>query len=285
MIDVKKLILLDFKGGFRVGRGDESDSTLSTIHSDTIYGAIVYWAFKLFGNDAEPFAKSLKCSSLIFKQDNDYIIPKPVIYDSLSLDDPKTIKSSAYAYLSKLSLKDPNRSVLTNSPVTINSIPRNALDRNTNGSMFYFIEAAYIKPDCLPCIILEFADSYEKMIISCLRALGDSGIGGDSTYGFGLFDFKIMDLPEQFNQPGKYYVLLSLCIPKEEEIEKLNTGYYKIIRKRGFRKDVVKAKVTLNYIAEGSTFTFPIQGRGVIKIEDYFIQTSPIVIAFGGDEK
>lgn len=285
MISVKKLVLLDFKGGFRVGRGDESDSTLSTIHSDTIYGAIVYWAFKLFGDDAEPFAKNLKCSSLIFQHNGDYVVPKPLIYDSQKLKNPKGVKSASYVYLSKLTLVDPEKSVLTEQPTAVTSLPRNALDRNTNNSMFYFIEATYIKPGFTPCIVLEFEDKYEKMLISSLKALGDSGIGGDNTYGFGIFDFKITDLPKQFNQQGKYYTTLSLCIPEEKEIEKLNTGYYKIIRKRGFKKDMAKAKVDLNYLAEGSTFTFPIQGRGVVKIEDYFIQTSPIVIAFGGDEK
>ena len=285
MIAVRKLVLLDFKGGFRVGRGDESDSTLSTIHSDTIYGAIVYWAFKLFGEDAQLFAKNLKCSSLIFQYNNDYVVPKPLIYDSMHSKDPKNIKSSPYAYLSKLSLVDPEKSILTEQPTTVTSIPRNALDRNTNNSMFYFIEATYIKPGFVPCIVLEFEDRYEKMLISSLKALGDSGIGGDNTYGFGLFDFKITDLPKQLNQQGKYYVTLSLCIPNEEEIERLNAGYYRVIRKRGFKKDTVKTKADLNYLIEGSTFTFPIQGRGVVKIEDYFIQTSPVVIAFGGDEK
>lgn len=285
MIAVRKLVLLDFKGGFRVGRGDESDSTLSTIHSDTIYGAIVYWAFKLFGEDAQLFAKNLKCSSLIFQYNNDYVVPKPLIYDSMHSEDPKNIKSSSYAYLSKLSLVDPEKSILTEQPTTVTSIPRNALDRNTNNSMFYFIEATYIKPGFVPCIVLEFEDRYEKMLISSLKALGDSGIGGDNTYGFGLFDFKITDLPKQLNQQGKYYVTLSLCIPNEEEIERLNAGYYRVIRKRGFKKDTVKTKADLNYLIEGSTFTFPIQGRGVVKIEDYFIQTSPVVIAFGGDEK
>lgn len=282
---MKKLVLLDFKGGFRVGKGDGSDSTFSTIHSDTIYGAIIYWAFRLFGEDAQPFAESLRCSSLIFQHNNDYAVPKPMIYDSMHSKDPKSIKSSSYAYLSKLSLVDPEKSVLTEQPTTVVSVPRNALDRNTSNSMLYFIEATYINPGFKPCIVLEFEDKYEKMLISSLKALGDNGIGGDNTYGFGLFDFEITDLPEQFNQRGKYYMTLSLCVPRKDEIEKLNTGYYRVIRKGGFRKDVAKAKVDLNYLAEGSTFTFPIQGCGVVKIEDYFIQTSPVVIAFGGDEK
>ncbi|MEN3008993.1 type III-A CRISPR-associated RAMP protein Csm4 [Pseudothermotoga sp.] len=281
---MKKLILIEFEGGFRIGRGDESDSTLPTIHSDTIHGALVYWAFKLNPEEAENFAKSLKCSSLIFQHMNDFLIPKPLILDSLSLENPKRLKNANYVYLSKLSLKNPEESALMDQPVIVTNIPRNALDRNTNKSMFYFVEVAHVKPDYVPCIILEFADTYERLVVECLRILADSGIGGDSTYGFGLFNFEIADLPELFERSGKYHCTLSLSIPNVDEIEKLNEGYYRILRKRGFKKDVVQVKADLNYLSEGSTFPFPIKGRGLAKIEDYFIQTSPITVAFGGDE-
>lgn len=294
MMHVKKLALLDFKGGFRVGRGDESDSTLPVIHSDTFYGAIVYWAFKLYGEQAKTFALNLKTSSMIFKYEDDYVVPKPLIFDTLQVDDPKILKKSSYVLLSKLSLKKPQESVLKTNPTIIVSIPRNALDRNTNKSSLYFIEAVFIKEDFTPCVILEFPDEYYEMLVNCLKILGESGIGGDSTYGYGLFDFELIDPPELFKRSGKYFLTLSLCIPKEEEIEKIeeeikkekpNEAYYKIIRKSGFCKDSAKPKVVLNYLAEGSTFSFPISGRGVIKVENYFIQTSPIVIGFGGDER
>ncbi|MEJ5230200.1 MAG: type III-A CRISPR-associated RAMP protein Csm4 [Pseudothermotoga sp.] len=281
---MKKLVLLDFKGGFRVGRGDESDSTLPTIHSDTIYGAIVYWAFKLYQQEAEAFARSLKTSSLFFKHLDNYAIPKPLIFDTLEVKDPKSLKKADYVFLSKLSLKEPEQSVLEKQPTQLAKIARNALDRNTNAASLYFVEAVYIRPDFTPCIIVECEDKYESMLVSCLKALGDSGIGGDSTYGFGLFDFQIIDLPNEFRRKGSLYTSLSLCIPNIDEIPRLNEGYYKIITKRGYHKDYPMAKVDLHYLVEGSTFPFEIQGRGAVKIEDYFVQTSPVTIAIGGDE-
>lgn len=285
MINVKKLVLLEFKDGFRLGKGDESDSTLPTLYSDTIHGALVYWAFKLEPEEAEHFARNLKCSSLIFQHSDDYLIPKPLIFDSLPLEgNLKKIKSASYAYLSKLSLDRPEESVHTEQPLSVSSVSRNTLDRNTNKSALYFVEVVRIKAGYVPCVVLEFADVHERLLRECLNILSDSGIGGDSTYGLGLFSFQITELPELFERRGKYHITLSLCVPNEEEIEKLNQGYYKIVRKRGFKKDVVKVKADLNYLTEGSVFPFPIKGRGLVKIEDYFVQTSPITVAFGGDE-
>lgn len=283
---MKKLVLLEFRDGFRLGKGDESDSALPTIYSDTIHGALVYWAFKLDPEEAEHFARNLKCSSLIFQYSGDYLVPKPLVFDLFSSHkDWKKIKNAGYVYLSKLSLKKPEEVVHTEQPLSISSVPRNALDRNTNKSILYFVEVVRVKPGYVPCVVLEFADVHERLLKECLNILSDSGIGGDSTYGFGLFDFQITDLPELFERGGRYHFTLSLCIPNEKEIEKLNYGYYRIVRRRGFKKDVVQVKADLNYLVEGSIFPFPIRGRGLVKIEDYFVQTSPITVAFGGDEK
>lgn len=283
MIVVKKLVLLDFKGGFRIGRGDESDSSLSTIHSDTIYGAIVYWAFKVNSQRAESFAKTFRTSSLLFKKDNDYVVPKPLLFDAQKVKEPKKIKKSSYVYLSKLMQNQTEEAVVAEQPIQTTKVSRNSLDRVTNSSMFYFVEVSFVKESFTPCIVVEFDNEFQDLLLSSLKLLGDSGLGGDNTYGFGLFDFHILDLPQLFNQNGKYHMTLSLSIPSYEEISKLEKGYYKILRKRGFRKDVVKPKVDLCYLAEGSTFEFPISGRGAVKIEDYFVQTSPILLRFGGD--
>lgn len=267
-----------------MGRGDESASSLPTIHSDTIYGAVVYWAFKLFGQDAEAFALNFKTSSLLFKHEGDYLIPKPLLFNTLDLKEgAKAMKQSSYVYLSKLSAEDPLRCVLRESPTLTTKISRNSLDRNTNASFLYFMEVTFVNRGFEPFIVVEFPDEYERMLEASLKALGDHGIGGNATYGLGQFDVELFDLPSEFERDGKYFVTLSLSVPDESEISRLNEGYYTIVQRRGYRKDVAEPKMEVNYLSEGSTFPFPVRGRGVLKIKDYFVQTSPIVIGLGGD--
>ncbi|WP_101512872.1 type III-A CRISPR-associated RAMP protein Csm4 [Thermotoga sp. SG1] len=287
---------MNFRGGFRVGRGDESDSTLPTIHSDTIYGAIVYHAFK-HSDKAEDFAKNLKVSSLIFLKKSDkkerLLVPKPLSYNVLDPEDEdskkgdfKKLKKANYVFLDSLkdytSIEKAMESVCEESPVEVSRIPRNTLDRVTNSSNLYFVEVAFVKESFTPVVLAEFPDEYEELFKASVRSLGDSGLGGDSTYGYGLFDADFEEAPF-LSEEGKYYLSLSLFIPSVEERRRLNEGFYKVVRRRGVKKDVMKVKKELHYIQEGSVFPFKPVGRGVLKIEDYFVQTSPLCVAFGGD--
>jgi len=295
VIEVRLLVKMNFRGGFRVGRGDEADSTLSTIHSDTIYGAIVYHAFR-YSDKAEHFAKNLKVSSLLFLKKSDgkerLLVPKPLSYNTLSPKDKsekgdfKKLKKANYVFLDSLgdyaSMEEAMKSVCEESPVKVTRIPRNTLDRITNSSNLYFVEVAFVEKDFTPVILAEFPDEYEELFKASIRSLGDSGLGGDSTYGYGLFEAEFEEAPS-LPEEGKYYLSLSLFVPSPEEREKLNDGFYKVIRRRGVKKDVMKVKKELYYVQEGSVFPFKPVGRGVLKIEDYFVQTSPLCVAFGGD--
>ncbi|PLV58084.1 type III-A CRISPR-associated RAMP protein Csm4 [Thermotoga sp. KOL6] len=280
---------LKFKSGFRVGRGDETDSTLSTIHSDTIYGAIVYHAFK-WSDEAELFAKNLKVSSLLFEKDGRLLVPKPLIFNTYTYEgtdlNPKELKNVGYAFLDKLndcnSFEKAMEAICRESPIKISKIPRNTLDRITNSSNLYFIEVAFVKKEFTPVILAEFPDQYEDLFKTAVKSSGDSGIGADSTYGYGLFEADFEEYPE-LPKKGQYSLSLSLFVPTLEEREKLNDGFYKVIKRRGVKKDRMEVKREIFYVQEGSVFPFEPKGRGVLKIEDYFVQTSPICVAFGGD--
>jgi len=292
VIGVRLLVKMSFRSGFRVGRGNETDSTLPTIHSDTIYGAVVYHAFK-WSEKAEDFARKLKVSSLLFVRGDRLLVPKPFLYNTYSLEEddeesPKELKKASYVFLDKLanyqSIKKASGAVCKENPVEIVRIPRNSLDRITSSSNLYFVEVAFVKEGFTPAFLAEFPDEYEDLFKTAVKSLGDSGIGADSTYGYGLFNAEFENAPD-FPEEGEYYLTLSLFVPSTEERAKINEGYYRIIKRRGVKHDEMKVKKELFYVQEGSVFPFKPEGRGVLKIEDYFVQTSPLCVAFGGDRK
>ena len=63
--------------------------------------------------------------------------------------------------------------------------------------------------------------------------LWDERIGGDRTYGKGLFkvDFKEIEMN---TEPGKHFVTLSLYYPPGDEVSLLKDGYHELINRSVF---------------------------------------------------
>lgn len=73
----------------------------------------------------------------------------------------------------------------------IREVPRVVVDRKTNASKIYhFGETVYSKDSGLYFLIDFKTNDFKKEIKSALYLLGDEGIGGDRTYGKGLFKIK-----------------------------------------------------------------------------------------------
>ncbi|KAF2961054.1 type III-A CRISPR-associated RAMP protein Csm4 [Fervidobacterium sp. 2310opik-2] len=285
---MKFLISLNFKTGFRTAPIAESDSTDEVISSDTLHGAMVYWAYRLFPEKAKDFALNLKVSNMFFKQDNEYLIPKPYIIDTMDFDNPKPIKKSKYVKLSflkeiikkgKVENSDVVGFVKSESILTKQLVTRNALDRITNSSLMYSMEVVRINSNYTPVILVDLTKEFETELVTILKVLGDSGIGADNTYGFGIFIPEFQKVPPEFeNETGNYYITLGYYVPNEDEYGKLNEGFYKLKRKAGVKKDKMVRKYEINFVDAGSVFTFKPQGRGVIEGSDFFIQTTPICL-------
>ncbi len=286
---MKFLIALNFKSGFRTAPIAESDNTDETIPSDMLHGAMVYWAYRLFPEKAKDFAFNLKVSGMFFKQGNEYLIPKPYIIDTMDFDNPKPIKKSKYVKLSfikeflgkgKMGSLDENNFIKSEKILTKQLITRNALDRITNNSLLYSMEVVRINNGYTPVILVDLSKEFETELVTILKVLGDSGIGADNTYGFGIFIPEFQKVPPEFeNETGNYYITLGYYVPNEDEYGKLNEGFYKLKRKAGVKKDKMVRKYEINFVDVGSVFTFKPQGRGVIEGSDFFIQTTPICLA------
>lgn len=287
---MKRYILsLVFKTGYRTAPPSETEESEDILTSETLHGAISYWLFNMFSDRAHNIAETLKVSSLFFRKDNEYLVPKPLILDTFDADNPKKVKKAGYVALSKLEkilkkgrigTEDEDAFYSTGSILVHQRIPRNTLDRITNASMLYFVDVVRVRPEFTPVVLLETESEHARDVEAALRVLGEHGVGADSTYGFGLFDFKLDEAPQVFvKQSGDFYVTLGLFLPSPDEFSKLNDGFYRLRRKGGIHKDKMLRKLEINYIAEGSTFPFQLKGRGLLNEPDFVVQTSSLCLA------
>jgi len=95
-------------------------------------------------------------------------------------------------------------------------VQKNVQNRISKETDTYIVGGMVFKEGCGLYFLEEGKDLFPE-----LKYLGENGIGGNRSLGMGRFDVKkeeiVIDTPDEVG----YQVLLSLCLPKEEEIEKI----------------------------------------------------------------
>lgn len=98
--------------------------------------------------------------------------------------------------------------------VSVHLIPRVALDRATSGSE-YFRQGQWVLGEGMGLFLLaEIAEAWAPVIEAALRWLGDCGIGGKRSIGYGRFAVEMHPLEE--TQNGGFRELRSLISPQFE---------------------------------------------------------------------
>lgn len=115
--------------------------------------------------------------------------------------------------------------------------PRIAIGRlsNSPGENYFHFSEVFYKEGAGLFFIVDFKENIEKEFFTTIRLICDEGIGGDRTVGKGQFKLEsIEDIEFNINENSKYQIILSLYLPKEDEIDDLKCGYYEIIERRGY---------------------------------------------------
>jgi len=136
-------------------------------------------------------------------------------------------------------------------------VARVVIDRKTNASnIYYFGEVEYCDNCGLHFLIKLMDDEIRSKVEAAIRLLGDEGIGGDRSYGKGLFEVEFNGF--EWNIEEGKFLNLSLYLPKENEIEMVRKGWYEIVNRSGWVYSVDKRgerKRFVRMIKEGSTFS------------------------------
>lgn len=269
----------------------QPQSSFPPLHSDTIFGSMIYAISQLYPEDAleslinefkdensdPPFLVS---SAFPYIEDRDKIRLFPKIIEEPIKADPEKLKAFKKVefieediFLKWTSGELNEKKIVDNidqynlhgnmlfkkkPEVKFNRgqilVPKNTMNRLTNASesIFYASGDNYHKMGLFFLIKINNWE-YKEYIEATIRFLGDRGFGRDISTGSGHFKFEIENIDLEENE-GQRFVNLSRYIPSNNELKHLYTNsWYEIGSKRG-RSSTGEIRKQIRFFKEGSTF-------------------------------
>lgn len=280
---------LKFKGATHLGdTGIDLENVSEWVSSDTFFSALMNANRILNGKDAvttliQAFKEKplFLISSLFLYQEDNYFLPRPIFDNHISKD----LKKKLGKELKKLKWLDlegffkwlNGKDIMKTDIEKMQSAqeiykkafiteirPRVTLDRISQNSNIYHAGYVYFKEKAgLYGLVAFNNETYIKEFEVLLKTLGEIGLGGERTYGCGMFEVenfqKISGLFEKIlNNNSDTYTLLSLYHPSENELHALEDKLiaYDVIRKRGWvttgRYALPLKRKSVGFIIEGS---------------------------------
>ena len=104
--------------------------------------------------------------------------------------------------------------------------PRVTIDRQTDESSIWHVQTVQFNTNCGLWFAVNYnTDATKEKIETLLRVLGDCGIGGERNAGYGLFDFKEVDLEIPSAEDTTQFVTLSpVCPNTPDQLAHILTG-------------------------------------------------------------
>ncbi|QDA31338.1 type III-A CRISPR-associated RAMP protein Csm4 [Thermococcus indicus] len=242
-------------GKFQVVRLRPKGPVTGIPHADTLFGAIANALATLDGGKAVEellwaFKEGARISSAFPYSGDTYYLPKPLTVELMDFGGDtarvKRMKRAAYLDLENFekALRLKPFEVPEENTHSIVDVPKVVLDRVAQDSSIYFWEEVRFRDDSgLYFLYSGPGDVFNEFIKPAVRLLGDSGIGGKSTWGFGLFEPSFESI--KINAPASpYAVTLSNALPTKRPV------LWRTLRKGGWSFGKRKPKMT--FIAEGS---------------------------------
>jgi len=287
-----RICKLEPRGAFHLGEKEAVlEHTSDYIHSDTLFSAICNAYRLLYGNEElkgvlKPFEDReppFLISSAFPYVDKILLFPTPKMpkkgFEEKKFKHVEFISQTIFDHIvsgEDIELKEENlmqsNHVLVTSEEKSNietteiwnskEVPRVAIDRRTSSTSIYHFGEVSFADNCGLYFLMDLRmKEYEGKVEAAIRLLGDEGIGGDRTYGKGLFKAEFKETGtemEMDTKSGNHFVTLSLYYPMEGEIS-LSDGYYELINRGGWiysQEAKNLRRRTVRMFSEGSMFKF-----------------------------
>ena len=280
---------LKFKSTHFGETGIDLDNVSEWVNSDTLFSALVNAHKEVYGikETTEFIEKKKKNSPFIFSSlfaysEDRFFLPKPLVDSQINKElkkqtgkDLKKIKWLDLKYFQKwlrgdISEEDVKemKSLQTEYRKTyvVDIRPRVTLDRLTSKSNIYHSGFVHFKENAGLYGLVIFSDeNFKSRFKNILEILGEMGLGGERTYGCGMFKVERFEkandyFKEVFFEKLDIHVVLSLYHPAEKEFSNLkdNAIAYDIVRKRGWittgREALPYKRKSVGFFTEGSVF-------------------------------
>lgn len=288
---------LRFKGPTHFGEtGIDLENVSEWVSSDTLFSALMNAGMTggLCKNDfIDQFQQQppFLISSLFLYSDDTYFLPRPMDDSHISTG----LKKQMGKELKKLKWLDIEgfKKWIEGSNLTENDVkwmghsqsrykeafeteirPRVSLDRITQNSNIYHCGYVYFKEDVGLYGLVAFNDlSVVDKFKELVTTLGETGLGGEKTYGCGMFEVDKFEeisgiLKEILASKTSRYTLLSLYHPAQDEKTDISSNLiaYDVIRKKGWittgRYALPLKRKSVGFITEGSVLQ--IQPKGCL---------------------
>lgn len=263
-------------------------SLFPTLHSDTIFGALISAAKEIYPEKFQEMLDKFKKGNPPFLVSSAFpyiegeggrvrFFPKPLLepqkHDDLEVS--KKIKKTRYVEESifqtwltrgeqeiierndEYQLQDGllyQKTLGSDFIFDVATIPRNTINRVTNASENIFYSSGVAMKGLGLFFMVRFMDdSYEDVLKGCLCFLKDRGFGADISVGKGHFDYEISD-ENLLSTDGKSFITLSRYIPLIDELNAVGDElWYELGSKRG-RSSSGSLRKEVKFFREGSTF-------------------------------
>lgn len=265
-------------------------SLFPTLHSDTIFGAIISAASQLYieqlpelinkfkGDETAPFLISSAFPYLEKDGKKIRFYPKPLLEPAKTdINHAKIIKKVNYVQenifktwinpakgektiVEQLENYHLQEGLLLDEDIEMDfeyqnsTIPRNSINRITNASENIFYSSGVSFRGIGLYFLVKFLNKdYQNLLKGSIKFLRDRGFGGDISIGKGHFDYEIINenpLPDE----GDHFVTLSRYCPTSSELSSFDGDlWYEIGSKRGRSADGSQRK-EFKFFREGSSF-------------------------------
>jgi CRISPR-associated protein Csm4 len=175
------------------------------------------------------------------------------------------------------------RARLASTPIwSIDQIPRVTVDRTSSASNYYEVGCVSYAPEAGLALLVQFAAPESKAPFErLLTLLGESGLGGRRSVGYGAFRYEQQDDVQLVTpQNSQRSVLLSRYIPADNEIASLRSerAAYQLVKVGGWLYSVghpAQRRQTVQMVAEGSLLDNPAPQGKVVDVRPVYSKERP----------
>lgn len=269
---------LDFMSSIHFGNGTLESCNIY-IGADTLFSALYIEAMKYENEYEDRLLKLVKSNKLKISDAFPYIgsklyVPKPLLKikreNESNSKEKKANKNLPYVPIEALddfiNGKADVEALYDNYSKNIGVFhTRNVASiRKKQETVPYHIGSFAFEKDSGLYIIIGYEEKDDALFVEeLLESLSFSGIGGKRSSGYGRFTLrKVKELPEEFEErlgkEGNTYILMSVALPKDEELDLvLRDANYSLVKRSGFVEsenyaEVYLKKKDLYVLASGS---------------------------------
>lgn len=305
------LVKLHFKDPVHFGEsGIGMEESRHWLHSDTLFSALINSASLWY--DSEKIARWMheftqgtppfRISSAFPFTDNTYYLPKPLLIPPL-FKKQSAFGAEYWKELKKLSFlpfelfkkwqhsqsfseSDMHRLLQVEPGFCYYIVPRVALDRTTSASEIYHCGLVRFQENAGLFCLLEVENPMESELFTMFQILGEQGLGGERTYGYGRFSVRFESMGPLFEnlfediQVATCFTTLSLLLPELEENTSLAEKFiaYGLEERKGWVFSMTSKKQakkqTIWMLQEGSVYKQPLHGK-VVEVTPQVWQKAP----------